>query len=79
MSVISSKFDDWKLKVLHRSGEIALLYKDEEKKRFTIDQFLKNGMMLLPKPLHKRIGQEIKLANIYDKFMDKVFDKYDPD
>ena len=77
--MISSKFNDWQLKVLSRSSEVVLLYNDVEKKRYAVSRFIDDGMRILPKPLYKEVGSDIKLANIYDKFMDKLFEHYDPD
>lgn len=43
------------------------------KKTIDIDKVLKHGMMLFPKELRDNISSNIKAANQYDKFMDKLF------
>lgn len=45
-------------------------------KQIPIDKFLESGMMLLPKKLYDKIRTNLRAANQYDKFMDKIYDSY---
>jgi hypothetical protein len=75
----TAKFDDWNLRLLKRDEVVVVTYLGEEMKRISVNKLLDDGMRKFPKPLYKLIAPDLKHANVYDKFMGRLFDEYDPD
>ena len=73
--MISCKIDQWTIKLNTRSNIINLENNEEGvKKEYSLKLFRRDGMSLFPKCLYRLICQNIRYANIYDKFLNKFHD-----
>ena len=66
-----TKIDNWSLRI-SRYNVIAAT--DGKEVKIDIHDFERDGMTLLPKQLRTKIQTELRYANLYDKFMDGVFE-----
>lgn len=68
---------NWKAVLQKRSRQIVVTRDGNEVKKIQLDKFLENGMVLFPKKLYHTICHELRYANVYDKFTDKLFEEVD--
>lgn len=73
--MMSCKIDKWTIKLNSKSRMIYVENNEEGmKKEYSLKLFRRDGMLLFPKYLYRIICQNIRYANIYDKFLNKFYD-----
>ncbi len=70
--LMKSKIEDYTLTVLKSQCKIRVS-KDDKSWEYSIRIFKRDGMMIFPKPLYRLICNDLKYANIYDRFLDKFY------
>lgn len=73
--MIKCTIERWTISLNQRDCKIVVANKEDEiKKDYSLKMFRRDGMLLFPKHLYKIICDNIKYANIYDKFLHKFHD-----
>ena len=69
------KIAEWTIS-FNKTSEKIMLVNDENgfKKQYSIKLFRRDGMLIFPKYRYLLICQNIRYANIYDKFLNKFHD-----
>lgn len=68
-----SKIEEYTLTLLKNTCKIRVTYKDKQWE-YSTKIFDQKGYRIFPKRLYRLISDDIKYANIYDRFMDKYFE-----
>lgn len=70
---MKSKIEEYTVTLLKNACKIRVSYKDKEWE-YSTKIFDREGFRIFPKRLYRLICEDIKYANIYDKFMDRYFE-----
>lgn len=70
----SMTIKDWKVIYLTRTEEIVVRKNGEDRKTIPAKKFRQDGLITFPKVLYKIICKDLRYANIYDKFSEKVLE-----
>lgn len=69
------KIAEWTISFNQTSEKITLVNEEDSfKKQYSVKLFRRDGMLIFPKYLYLLICQNIRYANIYDKFLNKFHD-----
>jgi hypothetical protein len=70
---MKSNIEEYTVTLLKNTCKIRVAYKDKEWE-YSTKVFDQKGYSIFPKRLYRLISDDIKYANIYDKFMDRYFE-----
>jgi len=71
---IKTAIDDYKISF---NGSHVVIRSFDKKKKIPIGKFLEQGMTIFPNGLYRVICENLRYANLYDRFMDRVYDSID--
>ena len=71
--LVQCKIQEWQLKLKQRDCRIYIYKNDKEMKSVKTRIFKERILLTLPKELYRLITQDITAANIFEKFMEKLW------
>ena len=71
--MIKSKIDDYTISLQEQRCKIIVKYGDKSFE-YSTRLFKRDGMRLFPKKLYRMICDDIKYANIYDRFFERFYE-----
>lgn len=70
----SMTVQNWKAVLKKRSNQVEVVKDGKTVKKIKLEKLLTDGMILFPKELYRIICSHLRYANVYDKFLDKLFE-----